>query len=135
LISAGGSAAATVIFGAASAKGAGVSCAGCSDAGGADGGELFGTGSGLISTLACCANVSDVTGAISLDDRDAGASVGFSGAAGAVATGAAAFGAADTGAGAAADAAAAVAGAGGAPDACGDGATGFSGCWKATSIM
>ena len=84
---------------------------------------VFGAAAGLISILACCARVSDVGGAISPDCRDAGgASEGFPDAAGAVAAGAVAAGAADT----------AACG----TSAVGDGsADGFSGCWKATSIM
>src|SRR6266404_9389816 len=101
LVSAAGSDAARVVFGGVSAVearlsfvsavGAGVSFNGGADIGVAvsGAGGVFGTVAGLLSIFACCARVSDVSGATSLDCRDVGgASAGFSDGAGAVAAGA-----------------------------------------------
>src|SRR5260221_11950562 len=119
LVSAGGSDAATVVFGDIAAAGAGIAFDGCSGAGVSGAGEIFGAASGLISIFACLAIASDVGGTISPDCCDAGAApAGFSDAAGAAATGAADAGAADAGACEASDALDGSAG-------------GFSACWKA----
>ena len=67
-VEAGGSDADRVIFGGASAAGAGI-CLAAGSAFGASG-DIFGGPSGLISILACCAKVSEVSGAISGDGCD-----------------------------------------------------------------
>ena len=90
-------------------------------------GDIFGGPSGRISILACCADVSEVSGAIAADGCGAAGSwADVSDAAGGFAE--------------AADAGAAVTGAAGAgpceaSDAGDVSADGFSGCWRATSTM
>jgi hypothetical protein len=115
LFSGGGAAATGAGFGEASAAGAGACCGASLDAGagaGSGAGAAFAAWSGLISILACWAKVSEVGGTIPPKRWNAADSAGL----------AAATGAADAGAWEA--------------SAMGDrDAGGFSGCWKATSMM
>jgi hypothetical protein len=108
---AGGGAVATgADFGGASATTAGAGFGASLAGGGSDAGATFAAWSGLISMLACCAKVSEVSGTIGPKRWNAGASAGLADAAGAAgACEASAAGDRDAG--------------------------GLSDCWKATSIM
>src|SRR5207244_7154262 len=101
---------------------AGASCGNCADSGGGSG-TMLAAVSGLISTFACCAIISEIGGVTSLG-IGAGSWAATAGGADAAATGAA--GAAATGA--------ACAGACGAADARGAVTSGFSD-WMATTTM